>query len=194
VCTDESPARLAAPILHDVEPAIEIDLEPVDSVVVTTLMDNVTDMLLPDQGPAHRIVLGAGPLRPSTTMVNGLVPSPLIAEHGFSVLVTVAKGGAEHRFLFDTGASPDGIMRNMHQLDIDPGSIEAVVCSPLAGPGEHAGADPPPLLAAAAPGPARPGPDGDSHHQPSRAGRGGLRHHRGAAAELPVRPVRADHR
>jgi len=129
VCTDESPARLAAPILHDVEPAIEIDLEPVDSVVVTTLMDNVTDMLLPDQGPARRIVLGAGPLRPSTTMVDGLVPSPLIAEHGFSVLVTVAKGGAEHRFLFDTGASPDGIMRNMHQLDIDPGSIEAVVCS-----------------------------------------------------------------
>jgi 7,8-dihydropterin-6-yl-methyl-4-(beta-D-ribofuranosyl)aminobenzene 5'-phosphate synthase len=129
MCTDESPARLAAPILHDVEPAIEIDLEPVDSVVVTTLMDNVTDMLMPDQGPAHRIGLGAGPRRPSTTMVDGLVPSALIAEHGFSVLVTVAKGGAEHRFLFDTGTSPDGIMRNMNYLDIDPGSIEAVVCS-----------------------------------------------------------------
>ena len=40
-------------MLHDVEPAIEIDLEPVDSVAVTTLMDNVTDVLMPDQGPAR---------------------------------------------------------------------------------------------------------------------------------------------
>ena len=49
MCTDDSPRALPAPVLHDVEPAIEIDLEPVDSVVVTTLMDNVTDMLMPDQ-------------------------------------------------------------------------------------------------------------------------------------------------
>ena len=129
MCTDDSPARPAVPVLHDVEPAIEIDLEPVDSVVVTTLMDNVADALMPDQGPAHRIAFGRGPRRPSLTMVDGLVPGALIAEHGFSVLVTVAKGGAEHRFLFDTGTSPDGVMRNMQYLDIDPGSIEAVVCS-----------------------------------------------------------------
>jgi 7,8-dihydropterin-6-yl-methyl-4-(beta-D-ribofuranosyl)aminobenzene 5'-phosphate synthase len=129
MCTDDSPARPAVPVLHDVEPAIEIDLEPVDSVVVTTLMDNVTDALMPDQGPAHRIALGRGPRRPSLTMVDGLLPGALIAEHGFSVLVTVAKGGAEHRFLFDTGTSPDGVMANMRYLDIDPGSIEAVVCS-----------------------------------------------------------------
>jgi hypothetical protein len=37
VCTDDSPASLAAVVRHDVEPAIEIDLEPVDSVVVVTL-------------------------------------------------------------------------------------------------------------------------------------------------------------
>lgn len=129
MCTDDSPVALATQVPHDVEPAVEIDLEPVDSVVVTTLMDNVTDMLMPDQGPARRITLGSGPRRPSTTMVGGLTPSPLIAEHGFSVLVTVAKGGTEHRFLFDTGVSPDGVLRNMSFLDIDPGSIEAVVCS-----------------------------------------------------------------
>src|ERR1700683_1546188 len=129
MCTDDSPARPAGLILHDVEPAIEIDLEPVDSVVVTTLMDNVADTLMPDQGPAHRIAFGAGPRRPSPLMVDGLVPSALIAEHGFSVLVTVAKRGTEHRFLVDTGDTPDGVMRNMQYLDIDPGSIEAVVCS-----------------------------------------------------------------
>jgi hypothetical protein len=40
VCLDDGPPGLAGLVLHDVEPAIEIDLEPVDSVVVTTLMDN----------------------------------------------------------------------------------------------------------------------------------------------------------
>ena len=129
MCTDDSPRPLPAPTLHDVEPVIEIDLEPVDSVVVTTLMDNVFDALMPDQGPAHRVTLGSGPRRPSSLMADGLVPGTLIAEHGFSVLVTVAKGGAEHRFLFDAGTSPDGVMRNMQWLDIDPGSIEAVICS-----------------------------------------------------------------
>jgi 7,8-dihydropterin-6-yl-methyl-4-(beta-D-ribofuranosyl)aminobenzene 5'-phosphate synthase len=129
MCTDHGPARPPAPVLHDIEPTLEIDLEPVDSVVVTTLMDNVIDALMPDQGPARRIKFGGGPRRPAPVMVDGTVPSPLIAEHGFSVLVTVTKGGTEHRFLYDTGTSPDGIIRNMSWLDIDPGSIEAVVCS-----------------------------------------------------------------
>ena len=54
---------------------------------------------------------------------------PLVAEHGFSALVTVRKGQAEHRILFDAGVSPDGVVENMRRLDIDPGSIEAIVCS-----------------------------------------------------------------
>jgi hypothetical protein len=67
VCIDDSPASLAAAVRHDVEPAIEIDLEPVDSM-----------------------------------------------------LVTVAKAGREHQFLFDAGTSPDGVTENMRRLDIDP--------------------------------------------------------------------------
>ena len=63
MCIDDIPACPGAVVLHDavlheVEPAIEIDLEPVDSVVVTTLMDNVTDNLMADQGPARRAVFG----------------------------------------------------------------------------------------------------------------------------------------
>ena len=38
-------------------------------------------------------------------------------------------GGQEHRFLFDAGTSPDGVVENMRRLDIDPTSIEAIVCS-----------------------------------------------------------------
>jgi 7,8-dihydropterin-6-yl-methyl-4-(beta-D-ribofuranosyl)aminobenzene 5'-phosphate synthase len=98
-------------------------------VVVTTLMDNVTDMLLPDLGPARRVRMGSGPWRPTTTMTGGQVPDALVAEHGFSALVTVTRGGREHRFLFDTGASPDGVTENMRRLGVDPGSIEAIVCS-----------------------------------------------------------------
>jgi hypothetical protein len=34
-------------------------LEPVDELSVLTVCDNVTDILLPDQGPAKRVPLGA---------------------------------------------------------------------------------------------------------------------------------------
>ena len=129
VCTDHSPAGQVPAVFHDFEPDVEIALEPVDSVVVTALMDNVTDMLMPDQGPARRIAVGAGPMRPAPLMAGGQVPDALIAEHGFSVLVTVTKAGREHRILFDTGTSPDGVAGNMRRLDIDPASIEAIVCS-----------------------------------------------------------------
>jgi 7,8-dihydropterin-6-yl-methyl-4-(beta-D-ribofuranosyl)aminobenzene 5'-phosphate synthase len=129
VCTDHSPAAQVPPVRHDFEPDVQIDLEPVDSVVVTTLMDNLTDVFMPDQGPAHRTGVGTVPGRPSAVMTEGQVPDSLVAEHGFSVLVTVTKAGREHRFLFDTGVSPDGVTENMRRLDIDPGSVEAIVCS-----------------------------------------------------------------
>ena len=129
MCTDDSPASLAAAVRHEVESAIEIDLEPVDSVAVVTLMDNVTDVLMTDQGPARRADAARIPWRPLAMMVEGRTPDSLIAEHGFSVLVTVAKAGQEHRFLFDAGTSPDGVIENMRRLDIDPYSIEAIVCS-----------------------------------------------------------------
>jgi 7,8-dihydropterin-6-yl-methyl-4-(beta-D-ribofuranosyl)aminobenzene 5'-phosphate synthase len=44
-------------------------------------------------------------------------------------LVTVTKEGGEHRFLFDAGTSPDGVVENMRRLGVDPRSIEAIVCS-----------------------------------------------------------------
>jgi 7,8-dihydropterin-6-yl-methyl-4-(beta-D-ribofuranosyl)aminobenzene 5'-phosphate synthase len=129
MCEDGSGATQAPSLRHDFEPAVEINLEPVDSVVVTALMDNVTDSLMPDQGPARRPKLGSGPPRPAATMEKGEVPDALVAEHGFSALVTVTRAGREHHFLFDTGASPDGVVENMRRLDVDPTSIEAIVCS-----------------------------------------------------------------
>ena len=116
-------------VLHDFEPRVVFDLEPVDAVTVTTLMDNVTDVLMPGQGPAHRPPRLAGGRRPAATMEGGDAPEALVAEHGFSVLVTVSKDGSRHQILFDTGASPNGVVENMRRLQVDPSDIEAIVCS-----------------------------------------------------------------
>jgi len=84
-----------------------------------------------DQETVRQTVLaslpGSGPSRPSALMAGEQVPDALIAEHGFSVLVTVTKAGREHRFLFDAGTSPDGVTENMRRLNVDPSSIEAIV-------------------------------------------------------------------
>ena len=105
VCADDmDPARHQPWVLHDFEPRVVVDLAQADAVTVTTLMDNVTDAFMPDQG-------GPGPRRPAGgqqgAVEGGHAPEVLLAEHGFSVLVTVARNGAEHHILFDAGTSPD---------------------------------------------------------------------------------------
>ena len=130
MCTDDTPAGHVHPaVLHDFEPRVTFALEPVDSVTVTTLMDNVTDIFMPDQGPARRAPADIGGRRPAAVMEGGLAPNALVAEHGFSVLVTVTKNGARHQILFDTGTSPGGVVENMDRLQVDPAGIEAIVCS-----------------------------------------------------------------
>jgi 7,8-dihydropterin-6-yl-methyl-4-(beta-D-ribofuranosyl)aminobenzene 5'-phosphate synthase len=109
-------------------------LEPVDSIRVTVLMDNVTDPLLADAGPVSRATwaraFAPGSPRLATPFaVDPGVPDPLIAEPGFSALVRVGKGGTEHTLLFDTGVSPNGVVENMRRLGISPGDIEAIVLS-----------------------------------------------------------------
>ena len=106
-----------------------IALEPVDRLTVTTLVDNVTDSLLPDQGPAQRPAMSAGPRVPSPLSVDGQSDDALRAEHGFSALVTVEKAGRETRVLFDAGRTPDGLVENMRRLDLSPGDIDIIVLS-----------------------------------------------------------------
>jgi 7,8-dihydropterin-6-yl-methyl-4-(beta-D-ribofuranosyl)aminobenzene 5'-phosphate synthase len=129
MCDDHSPAAGTPAVRHDVEPVQRIDLEPVDSVEITTIMDNVTDLFMPDQGPARRPGPRFGATVPCAIMTDGRAPDALLAEHGFSMLLTVRKGERTHRFLFDAGTTPDGVAENLRRLDIDPGSIEAIVCS-----------------------------------------------------------------
>ena len=130
MCDDAHAQHQPAPVLtEDFEPAVTVPLEPVDSVELVSLIDNVIDVFMPDQGPAKRVGLRIGATRPATLMAEGWTPDALVAEHGFAMLVTVIKGGRSRRLLFDTGTSPDGVVENMRRLDVDPGSIEAIVCS-----------------------------------------------------------------
>ena len=107
-----------------------IRLEPVDSLHITTLIDNVSDMLLQDQGPAKRTGFGDGdpPQLDAAFLDRPLADVPL-AEHGFSALVTATKGDREHQFLFDAGITPDGLAENARRLSLDLKDIGAVVLS-----------------------------------------------------------------
>ena len=96
-----------------------IGLEPVESLTITTLVDNVTDGLLLDEGPAIRPPIDSrAPRVPSPLIEGGQTLDALRAEHGFAALVTISQGGREHRVLFDTGISPDGLIENMRRLEV----------------------------------------------------------------------------
>jgi len=111
-----------------------IELEAVDTVEITILMDNVTDPLLVDHGSVARMswpkaILGGVPTVPSLVAAETGIPDALIAEPGFSALVRVEKAGRSRTLLFDTGVSPNGVVGNMRRLQIDPKEIEVIVLS-----------------------------------------------------------------
>jgi 7,8-dihydropterin-6-yl-methyl-4-(beta-D-ribofuranosyl)aminobenzene 5'-phosphate synthase len=117
-----------------------IALEPVDEVVITTLMDNSYDALMGDTGPARRTPFARLPVVAAPQFADGRTASGLVAEHGFSALVTTRRGNASHTVLFDTGVSPDGMANNFERLSLDVGAIEVVVLSH--GHFDHAGGFP----------------------------------------------------
>jgi 7,8-dihydropterin-6-yl-methyl-4-(beta-D-ribofuranosyl)aminobenzene 5'-phosphate synthase len=111
----------------------EIELEPVDTVQVIILMDNITDPLIPDEGPVTRVswpkALAGGAPRVATALMPDGTPDALVAEPGFSALVRVEKNGRERTLLFDTGVSPGGVVENVRRLGISLAEIEAIVLS-----------------------------------------------------------------
>ncbi len=117
-----------------------IALEPVDEVVITTLVDNSFDGLLAEAGPAKRAKLPRTPPVAAPQFDGGTTVPGLIAEHGFAALVTTRRGDRTHTLLFDTGVSPDGLAQNLERLDLDASAIEALVLSH--GHFDHAGGFP----------------------------------------------------
>lgn len=129
--SDAAVARVAPRPLGDLDPE-PVHLEPVDAVTLTTLVDNVSDMLLLDQGPARRagvLATSRMPRIPEPLYEQGETVEGLHAEHGFSMLVTIHKGAQRSHVVFDTGMTPDGMAGNMRRLCIDAADMEVVVLS-----------------------------------------------------------------
>ena len=84
MCSDEGARptpQIRPAALTEGRPPLSIPLQPVDSLTITTLVDNVYDVFMPDQGPAHRSGPGSSMGRlPLATMANGFVPDQLVAE------------------------------------------------------------------------------------------------------------------
>ncbi|MEV4671953.1 MBL fold metallo-hydrolase [Actinomadura sp. NPDC049382] len=113
-----------------------IALEPVDEVEIVTLVDNVYDALLTDGERTRRAGAGKGAVT-APQFEEGRTFAGMVAEHGFSALVTVRRGDRSTTLLFDTGLSPDAMVTNADRLGLDLGGIQAVVLSH--GHFDHAG-------------------------------------------------------
>lgn len=93
-----------------------LNLQEVDKLEVTVLIDNYSDALLLQDTDMVK--------RPRT-----LPPNLPLAEHGLSCLLKVHKGAEEHVVLLDAGVSSTCFFQNTHVLGVDLSQIEAVVLS-----------------------------------------------------------------
>jgi 7,8-dihydropterin-6-yl-methyl-4-(beta-D-ribofuranosyl)aminobenzene 5'-phosphate synthase len=113
-----------------------ITLEPVDEVIITTLVDNVYDALLTGDDRITRAPFNVG-TAPAPQFESRTTTVGLMAEHGFSALVSVRRQASTTTLLFDTGLSPDAMTTNANRLGADLGGIQGIVLSH--GHFDHAG-------------------------------------------------------
>jgi 7,8-dihydropterin-6-yl-methyl-4-(beta-D-ribofuranosyl)aminobenzene 5'-phosphate synthase len=129
-------AAATAPVPAPGQAVDPIRLEPVDEVRVTTLVDNVYDALLTSDRRTTR-----APFRSGTAVApqfeSGTTTVGLMAEHGFSALVTIRRGSTTNTILFDAGLSPDAMSTNAGRLGVDLSAARAIVLSH--GHFDHAG-------------------------------------------------------
>jgi len=129
-------AAATAPVLATGQAVDPIGLEPVDEIRVTTLVDNVYDALLTGDDRAVRAPFTAGTAI-APQFDSGKTNVGLMAEHGFSALVTVRRGTTTSTLLFDAGLSPDAMTTNAGRLGIELSDALAIVLSH--GHFDHAG-------------------------------------------------------
>jgi len=97
-----------------------ISINAVDRVEILTLQDNFIDITAMD---GNDMVSRAFPFR------DGELKNSVLAEHGFSALVTVTTQGTARTMLFDFGFSTEGAAFNAAALGVDMGQVEAVALS-----------------------------------------------------------------
>lgn len=124
MCVDNGPVN-AIPRPHgpSVSPRTTlskpISLQQVDSLDVTILVDNSIDSFLPSDDTTRR---------PSLTWDWSEKPQ-LVAEHGYSVLLTVNRNGESRSVLYDAGLSRETAVHNLDVLGLELSDVEGMVLS-----------------------------------------------------------------
>ena len=107
-----------------------IALKPVDAVEICVLVDNQIDLLLRNEETVRRAGFAASDVRVEAPLfLDPQLPQALIAEHGFSALVTVTIGDVTRRLMFDGGLSVGGLVHNLDALQVDVADVEGIVMS-----------------------------------------------------------------
>jgi 7,8-dihydropterin-6-yl-methyl-4-(beta-D-ribofuranosyl)aminobenzene 5'-phosphate synthase len=101
-----------------VGPDRPIRLEPVVRAEVTIVVDNFVDVLMAGSDGVRRYL--------ATDWGDH---DQLIAEHGFSALITVERGGRRSSVLYDGGLTPTALGRNLDVLQVPVTDLRAVVVS-----------------------------------------------------------------
>jgi 7,8-dihydropterin-6-yl-methyl-4-(beta-D-ribofuranosyl)aminobenzene 5'-phosphate synthase len=100
--------------------ADKINLRALDCVEILTLQDNTIDLTVMDN---NDVIQRARPL------VGVEMKNSILAEHGFSSLITASEGETSKRMLFDFGFSPNGAAVNAKVLDADFSRVEQMALS-----------------------------------------------------------------
>ncbi len=96
-----------------------ITLLPVDVADVTILVDNSLDILLPSDEVAHRAPM----------YYDWSDREQLIAEHGYSLLLTVVREGRSESVLYDAGLGRRTVLHNMDVLEVKATDLRTIILS-----------------------------------------------------------------
>lgn len=99
--------------------ATKVVLEAVDALDVTILVDNSIDVLLPSTTMAQR----------APRLYDWSEREQLVAEHGYSLLVTVHKDGHSDSMLYDAGLGKQTVAHNLDVLGLRANELRAMVLS-----------------------------------------------------------------
>jgi 7,8-dihydropterin-6-yl-methyl-4-(beta-D-ribofuranosyl)aminobenzene 5'-phosphate synthase len=92
---------------------------PVDAVEVTLVMDLSLDILMSGQDGVQRFKLA----------YDWSDRDSLLAEHGFSALITIESGGRRRSVLYDGGLSALALQHNLDVMQIDVTDLRAIAIS-----------------------------------------------------------------
>ncbi|MCF8112141.1 MAG: MBL fold metallo-hydrolase [Desulfobacteraceae bacterium] len=99
---------------------MKISIQPVDRVEILTLQDNNIDILARDNSD---IITRAVPLK------GAELKNSILAEHGFSAVITTVLDNSSQSMLFDFGFSEHGAAFNAEALEVDMKQVEIMALS-----------------------------------------------------------------